>query len=184
MWVSDPLPSPRVLFSRSCLACSLEMRLLPSRNSRNFCGEFRVITRADEPSKRCLPLRHQSLIRQPRAKDRTTTGVFLKLYRTMSIFRQPGGQKKRKQPNRSLRKIYFWRALFLRVKMPREGIHMICTHFRALTNPQKYKHSFCSHSSDRLQLLPQLQDHGSQPSKLVKIQCINFLAIYQQQFPQ
>lgn len=39
------VPSPRVLFSKSCLACSLEMRLLPSRNSRNFCGELRVITR-------------------------------------------------------------------------------------------------------------------------------------------
>ncbi len=39
------VPSPSVLFSKSCLACSLEMRLLPSRNSRNFCGELRVITR-------------------------------------------------------------------------------------------------------------------------------------------
>lgn len=38
------VPSPSVLFSKSCLACSLEMRLLPSRNSRNFCGELRVIT--------------------------------------------------------------------------------------------------------------------------------------------
>ena len=38
------LPSPSVLFSKSCLACSLEMRLLPSRNSRNFCWELRVIT--------------------------------------------------------------------------------------------------------------------------------------------
>lgn len=39
------VPSPRVFFNKSCLACSLEMRLLPSRNSRNFCGELRVITR-------------------------------------------------------------------------------------------------------------------------------------------
>ena len=38
------LPSPSVLFNKSCLACSLEMRLLPSRNSRNFCWELRVIT--------------------------------------------------------------------------------------------------------------------------------------------
>lgn len=38
------IPSPSVLFSKSCLACSLEMRLLPSRYSRNFCGELRVIT--------------------------------------------------------------------------------------------------------------------------------------------
>lgn len=39
------VPSPSALFSKSCFACSLEMRLLPSKNSRNFCEELRAITR-------------------------------------------------------------------------------------------------------------------------------------------
>lgn len=36
------VPSPRVLFSRSCFAWSLVMRLLPSRYSRNFCEETQL----------------------------------------------------------------------------------------------------------------------------------------------
>lgn len=36
------IPSPRVLFSRSCFAWSLVMRLLPSRYSRNFCDKTQL----------------------------------------------------------------------------------------------------------------------------------------------
>lgn len=79
------VPSPSVLFSKSCLACSLVMRLLPSRNSRNFCGELGVITRW--PWVPAWAPAFMTAIYDRETSGKGQTESFKSLYQTMSIFR-------------------------------------------------------------------------------------------------